>query len=674
MGRKTNSVSLRLKKTNRDYNNCWYGDILYSENFSKSLKIGKYLSQTLKTIGLPIPQLSVVGAFKKANLLVCYLDPKKRQRLLEKSSKGFMQAPKALQTSRKVTTDSTAHGTKSSWPFSLSPAQKPILNSKPGFSFFSLGDKKQEESKALLKPLQSFLATDFSLTSSLQGKSGSSLKPASSTNPECEANVAFECEKEKKSHGLKVLQANYEQSINGDKHEKLSKAMEKSVLTVLSIKQNNDVSKKKQINYCYHGSIGLEFLQNKQLQNLRECKDVAAHSYNLHKQTNSAINSIRSLGSTTTLIATTSMELKGLKQENGKDSCFKSTSFSSLNNNIFFIKKQKQAISSDFLPLADQKAGVTNNLLCTESKPLWKNTALSFNDKQSDFSFYKKDKQEKKNQILGPKLYPYRFENTDKTDSFIKFKYFSDFFYNKNETSFLFLISAFSKNSKIFGKKIDLNYAFPFKSKPFRSQLVSSASNFNFNEKVYIDKKQFLKKEKISLTGLIGFYNGFSRFWENVVSLSFYRSTNETSCALFLADTVSYLLEKKVLFRSIKRQILLELNQSKFAFSGKETSLSIKKNQDKDKEPAIAPKFHAFALLSQATSIAFENKRKVTGIRISCKGRVGGRSKKAQRSRKDTLMWGETGLHVFSSKLDFAKTHAETPFGLVGVQVWVCTK
>ena len=75
-----------------------------------------------------------------------------------------------------------------------------------------------------------------------------------------------------------------------------------------------------------------------------------------------------------------------------------------------------------------------------------------------------------------------------------------------------------------------------------------------------------------------------------------------------------------------------------------------------------------------ATSKAFENKKKITGIRISCSGRVGGRSKKAQRSRKDTFMWGETGLHVFSSDLDFAKTHAETAFGVVGVKVWVCTK
>ena len=75
MGRKTNSVSLRLKKTNRDFNDCWYGDILYSENLSKSLKIKGMLSQTLKSAAVPCAHLSFIGAFKKSNIFVGYLDP-----------------------------------------------------------------------------------------------------------------------------------------------------------------------------------------------------------------------------------------------------------------------------------------------------------------------------------------------------------------------------------------------------------------------------------------------------------------------------------------------------------------------------------------------------------------------------------------------------------------------
>ena len=102
--------------------------------------------------------------------------------------------------------------------------------------------------------------------------------------------------------------------------------------------------------------------------------------------------------------------------------------------------------------------------------------------------------------------------------------------------------------------------------------------------------------------------------------------STEKQSALFLAQEVAYLLEKRIPFRKIKDQISKELKDSKT----------------------------------------------VKGIRITCSGRVGGKSKKAQKAKMETFKQGQTSLHVFSSKIDFAQKSALTNFGLVGVKVWIC--
>ena len=109
-------------------------------------------------------------------------------------------------------------------------------------------------------------------------------------------------------------------------------------------------------------------------------------------------------------------------------------------------------------------------------------------------------------------------------------------------------------------------------------------------------------------------------------NLVFFRSGTEKQGALFLVEDIIYYLERKIPFRRIKSQILKEI-----------------------------PRY---------TSIR--------GIRITCSGRVGGRSKKAQRSKIQSVKIGQTPLGVFSSKIDFASKSALTRFGLIGVKVWVC--
>lgn len=110
------------------------------------------------------------------------------------------------------------------------------------------------------------------------------------------------------------------------------------------------------------------------------------------------------------------------------------------------------------------------------------------------------------------------------------------------------------------------------------------------------------------------------------INLIHFKVKNDWQNANYLADEIVYFLEKRVSFRAIKGKILKQLL----------------------KNPQIR------------------------GIRITCSGRVGGKSKKAQRAKTECIKYGQTSLQVFSSKLDFAVKTAFTSFGSVGVKVWIC--
>lgn len=61
----------------------------------------------------------------------------------------------------------------------------------------------------------------------------------------------------------------------------------------------------------------------------------------------------------------------------------------------------------------------------------------------------------------------------------------------------------------------------------------------------------------------------------------------------------------------------------------------------------------------------------IRGVRIACAGRVGGRSKKSQRARRDVWKYGATPLHVYSREIEYAHRTAHTPLGSMGVSVWL---
>lgn len=96
----------------------------------------------------------------------------------------------------------------------------------------------------------------------------------------------------------------------------------------------------------------------------------------------------------------------------------------------------------------------------------------------------------------------------------------------------------------------------------------------------------------------------------------------------FLADEIVFFLEKRIPFKRIKHRIAKEM--SNFSW--------------------------------------------IKGIRLEFSGRVNARSKKAQRAKHEVIKLGQTSLHVFNYKIDYAARTAFTSYGSVGIKVWICYK
>ena len=194
------------------------------------------------------------------------------------------------------------------------------------------------------------------------------------------------------------------------------------------------------------------------------------------------------------------------------------------------------------------------------------------------------------------------YSNLVTSEKIMKFKPFVPFPNFSNSSNFFPFGSFFSKKrTNKFGNKL---------KNGVNGLNIKSLSAFNTLNLKY---KNYLESSLSSLYNL-------------EMDLIPFKVKNDWQNANYLADEITYFLEKRIPFRRLKGKILRQLS----------------------KIPEIR------------------------GIRILCSGRVGGKSKKAQRSKTECIKYGQTSLQVFSSKIDFSAKTAFTSFGSVGVKVWIC--
>lgn len=75
----------------------------------------------------------------------------------------------------------------------------------------------------------------------------------------------------------------------------------------------------------------------------------------------------------------------------------------------------------------------------------------------------------------------------------------------------------------------------------------------------------------------------------------------------------------------------------------------------------------SFRQISQTVMRESERVQYIKGIRIICSGRLNG----AEIAKSVCHKYGQTSLHVFSDRIDYASVTARCPYGLLGVKVWI---
>ncbi len=56
------------------------------------------------------------------------------------------------------------------------------------------------------------------------------------------------------------------------------------------------------------------------------------------------------------------------------------------------------------------------------------------------------------------------------------------------------------------------------------------------------------------------------------------------------------------------------------------------------------------------------------GVKVTCGGRLGG----AEMARRESYKDGRIPLHTLRADIDYASVTAQTPYGAIGVKVWIC--
>jgi hypothetical protein len=175
------------------------------------------------------------------------------------------------------------------------------------------------------------------------------------------------------------------------------------------------------------------------------------------------------------------------------------------------------------------------------------------------------------------------------------------------------------------------NIAFPLKFKDLSGETTfDNLKQFIIN--LYMLTKKSINQKNIHFKQELKYKNHLQNYISQILKFNLkiipFKVNQEWQDAGYFADEIVYLLERRIPFRQLKNRILKQLASN----------------------------------------------ANIKGLRLTCSGRVGGKSKKAQRAKIDSIKHGQTSLHVFSSKIDFAVRTAHTPLGSTGIKLWICYK
>jgi hypothetical protein len=622
MGQKVNPISLRLQQTNREFDNCWYSDYFYRKLVSRDIYLQQYINSFLKLVKCPSARFSIQYSTKNIQLssFLCY--PKQSREL--RSRIFGITFPRKRKTKL-----------KSKLGLFLLDKKKPSKKNKET----SRVSRRQKTLKFLIDNRlwsSSFFPFSSFFLQSKKNKDLSSLI------------LLMKNKDQKKKTGLKDTRQLISLNI-------LSNTIQRSIYTNQNISCFKNSRNKP--GHFFLPFLSQEFFSKtenskKPLVSLLPyfsslpTKNETVNSVYLSYKKQSDIGSNKIKKNSNLLffiknLITTLFFRKFLR--------FNSSFFLQSKKEHYFSKKS--LYSSSFLQCKkDQKSQEYTNSLIFHRE--YRKNFLKFflvfsllyteynkNIGDNSKSFFRvSTKQYSNREKLVNSIYSFStFQSISIFLSTIQNKTPINFLLQKSVDSFFNLYLKNNSNSRTMNflqnKKLWNKNEFNglLHSKKQQKDLltlskVQSLLSFTSYENRW-NLFHILKKDQMQELKYKNYLQYFlgSQFHINTEFLPFNVSQDWQSAG-FLADEIVYFLERRVTFRRLKHKILKKITENS----------------------------------------------NIRGVRISCSGRVGGKSKKAQRAKTDCVKYGQTSRHTFSSPIDFAARTARTIFGSVGIKVWIC--
>ena len=600
MGQKVNPISLRLEKTNRHFDSCWYDDYNYTDLLLRDLKIKSYFKSVLNQIKYPEGRILIENLPKKSNINYFYCNPSNSRR----KKNSFFQLQNKVQNKDN---------------------KKSFLYKKSVSSFFSEEQKGLQKEKSTLAQ-QSLEEWKTFYLSSLYTKtvqcdpSRGVYAPLLCLGNEVEKGLKKQIREQTK----KTVQVSHKKTLFYSLKDLIQIRKEK---TVYKIESEKRLVPKPNLT---EEQVGKELLyrENKESTEYSKIKEIMdkkryyrqpsfpKRDFSAFFRQNKHNPSVKEeCGKDNTLFPKRVSTLcKGLEYPK----CFLSP-FSGTHRKGAYILLGHNNINNRSLQFVLKKRGLNNkrglNQYTDEKwvdKRFFVRYLLSklYGEFLQNKSVYSQENLLKKGILTTLSQFRMFFQEKNKKESIERGDYKKPIckkFYNTLQSNSRFDGRVSTKQD--INKGVQRKDNIPKYNNFFGSKRNKMAGLYSLNLVYKSHLESFLSNQ----------YNSF-------FNLHLFRTLIEMQGALFLVEEIIYYLERKIPFRRIKSQILKEIPRYKH----------------------------------------------IKGVRMSCSGRVGGRSKKAQRSKTQSVKIGQTPLGVFSSQIDFFSKSALTRFGLIGVKVWVC--
>jgi hypothetical protein len=669
MGQKVNPISLRLQQTNRKFDNCWYTDYFYRKLVSRDIYLQNYINSFLKLVKYPSARFSIQYGIKNIKIYTFLCYPKQSRKYRSRMFGIFLAKRRKFQNK---------------------------------ISFTRLVLEKKKHNVGFFRHFffrQSLKKNDLKKISSVKKMRGNSYR-------EKKLKFLLDSHLWSRVYNPVVLSQQRETVFFRKSLQKKSSIQLKDSGSVfLNTIYNNILLRMYQQSYSFKNSLKIH------IDTILPCIDKEFFHKNRHQLV--TILSLDSISSH-----------KDIKNSNPL------TSSSSFISSGFFLQSKKKIKRHK-----NKKANLLyfiKNLITTlffikmiKSSNLYHSVFESNNkikDLRNSFDFSRQSLQKIPN-IKQPKLTEnskkliQHYENSLLVNKLTK-KVFLKYFF-----VFYLLYTEYNRNTlyrdcildKIFFFDIFFRHFFLRHSLKKNSLKKTVKKNQNYSH----DLLQIIEKNENTINkNLLSFTDSFSSFQP----ISIFHSIVENKTPMNYLSNTNFSYKKKKTFCStldfLQGKKLHQIKGSRFSNNllakNREHSLVsstlVKNNQQQELKyknyiqrflyslSNINTEFLPFGVLQDwqsagflADEIVYFLERRVTfrrlkhkiikkisenpnirGIRITCSGRVGGKSKKAQRAKTECVKYGQTSRHTFSSRIDFAVRTARTRFGSVGIKVWIC--